>query len=219
MHIQIDTRENKKRITNATKYYTNNNHTVENKQLLYGDYIFDDTVCFEYKTMKDFIASILNHKVFNQAINQSQHYPYHFVIVDGDIKKRTKAISDLYYRGNVRFSLNQYYGAIARLNTYTTVLHSLGGKQEAFKLMEKQAIKCLDDTVLVKKFNKKKEDSPAFNFLVYCVHEVNINRAEKICNELGLKTHEDLMNLTYDDLVSIDGIGDKIAKVIMEDLR
>ena len=169
--------------------------------------------------MKDFIASILNHKVFNQAINQTQHYPYHFVIIDGDIKKRTKAITDLYYRGNVHFNLKQYYGAISSLNTYTTVLHSLGGKQEAFKLMEAQAKKCLDDTLLIKKFNKRKEDSPAFNFLVYCVHEVNINRAEKICNELGLETHEDLMNLTHDDLTSISGIGDKLATIIMKDLH
>lgn len=219
MHIQIDTRETSKRIKNATNYYEKNKHTVETKKLTYGDYIFEDQVCFEYKTMKDFIASILNHKVFNQAINQTQHYPYHFVIVDGDIKKRTEAISELYYKGHVKFNLGQYYGAIARLNTYTTVLHSLGGKQEAFKLMEKQAIKCLDDTSLVKKFSKKKEDSPAFNFLVYCVHEVNSNRAEKICDELGLKTHEDLMNVTYDDLVGINGIGDKIATVILKDLH
>lgn len=219
MDILIDSREGKQRTRNATNYYTKQGHTVNIGKLECGDYIFNDKVCFEYKTIDDFIHSILDHRVFNQAITQTENYPNHFIIIDGDIKKRTKAINDLYYRGHVKFTLNQYYGAIARLNTYTTVLHSLGGKQEAFKLMEKQAEKCLDDTLLVKKFNKKKEDSPAFNFLVYCVHDVNVNRAKKICEELKLKTHEDLMNVGYSDLVSIGGIGDKTANSILDDLK
>ena len=218
MKVQIDNREDKRRIKSATHYYEEQDYDVTVEQLTYGDYIFDDKVVFEYKTMQDFIQSIMDGRVFNQALNQSEHYPHHFVIIDGDLKKRVDVLSKLRWRSHVYFNLNQYYGAIARLNTYTTVLHSLGGKQEAFKLMDKQAQKCLDDTPVTKKFSKKKEDSPAFNFFVYCVHEVNVNRAKLICGELNLRSHDDLMNLTFDDLVGIDGIGEKTATCIMKDL-
>lgn len=219
LKIQIDNRESKNRIKSANNYYTKQGHEVTVEKLPIGDYIFNDVVCFEYKTMQDFIQSIMDGRVFNQAINQSENFKYHFVIVDGDLKTRVEYINKLKWRNHITFNLNQYYGAIARLNTVTTVLHSLGGKQEAFRLMEKCSEKCLDDTPVVKKFNGKMRHSSAFNFLVYCVHDCKVHRAKRICDELGLSSLEDLLNITRDDLLKVNGIGEVMADKIMKDLH
>ena len=57
MKVTIDSRE-KDRVRSASKYFKDQGLEVEVSELKVGDYLFDDKVCFEYKTIPDFIASI-----------------------------------------------------------------------------------------------------------------------------------------------------------------
>ena len=139
MDIKIDSREHK-RVKKATEYYKSKNHTVSKCQLKTGDFLFDDKVVFEYKTYSDLFNSIPTRRVFDEAIRQAETYPYHFVIIVGTDKTRKNELYKLYKIG-VKFSMKQYYGAIARLNTYTNVIYAPTQKR-AFQIMECQAKKC-----------------------------------------------------------------------------
>lgn len=82
----IDTRE-KDRIKSASKYYTKQGLEVEVSELEVGDYIFtdgNDSVVFEFKTIADFVSSIQDRRVFNQAISQAEEFNHHFVVIQGD---------------------------------------------------------------------------------------------------------------------------------------
>ena len=68
MLVQISDKE-QKRIKPATEYFTELGLEVEVTNLQYGDYIFNQKVAFEFKTIPDFIASIQDNRVFNEAIN------------------------------------------------------------------------------------------------------------------------------------------------------
>ena len=54
----MDHRENTPRLANAKQYYEDQGDTVQIKDLLIGDYIFNNQVVFEYKTLEDFIKSV-----------------------------------------------------------------------------------------------------------------------------------------------------------------
>ena len=214
MEVKIDTRE-RKRIKKAQEYYESKDYDVKVEQLETGDYVFNDKVAFEYKTYSDMFTSIMDKRVFDESLRQAEKYPYHFVIIVGSSKDRKNSLYRL-YKMRIRFTIKQYYGAVARLNTYTNVIYA-PSEAKAFKIMECQAEKCLDSKPLIRELEKKTLN-PALNILMF-LPEVKYQRASNICETLGLETVEDLMNVTREDLMSVHRIGSSLADNIMSALH
>ena len=213
MLVQIDSRE-KDRIQSASRYYKQQGLEVEVCELEIGDYVFDHKVCFEMKLIPDFIASIQEGRVFNQAITMAENYDWSFVMLHGDLYQRTKEI--IKSRDHIPMTIEQYIGSISSLNRYTTVIQCYNSViEEAYFTMMKQAEKCLSKRPIVKKFERK-DKNPAFNYLAYCVYGISGKKAEKIVKELELSTLEDLLYLDHNQLTNIEGIGDKLASRILE---
>ena len=218
MKVLIDTRETD-RIRPAMFFFSVKND-VSLEELETGDYIFEENekqVVFEYKTMSDFINSVTEGRVFNQAIDQQSQFLYHFVVVEGTDEEMVELCKERYYSTHLSFSKAQFYGAIARLNTYTTVLRA-PDRKTAFELMEVQAKKCFDDKAVAKSFPKS-EGNSAFRFLCYCCRGVGSKTAEMIVDELSLDNLEDVLKLKKDDLLGLSGIGDAKADNILEQVR
>lgn len=216
MLVQISDKE-QSRIQSATEYYESQGLDVEVCNLEIGDYIFDHQVVFEFKTISDFVSSIQDSRVFNEAINQAENFDYHFVVIQGDDHTRAKAIS--MSRNYHEVNYFQYLGAIASLNRYTTVIESYSPFiNEAYYRMWITAKKCLSNKPIVKKFPKKNKN-PAMNYLTYCIYGLNHKRANDIVTTLKLHTLEDLLYLDHDKLTSIDGIGPKLADRILQTIQ
>ena len=217
-HIKVDNREKHSRQENAKEYYTQLGDEVHIQELPFGDYIFDDQVVFEYKTLSDFVKSVQNQRVFNQAIDQSTTYKFHFVIVVSGERERRGYFNKLKHLGNrdLYFDNYKYIGAIARLNTFTTVIQA-STEKEAFTYMRSQARKCLDNKHVVKRLETK-TNNPCFNFLMNIKHISDV-KAELIVKELELETLTDLLNVTNNDLQAIKGIGSQTAGIIMKSIK
>lgn len=214
MKLVIDDREHK-RINEARQFYEEKGCEVTVQELPVGDFIFQDQVCFEYKTFPDLISSIIDGRVFNQSIDQYKDYPYHFVIIQASDGERN-IVFEVAEREQYGFTKSQYYGAIARLNTYTTVL-TVPTLTDAFELMHIQASKCLDQRPVKKHFNDK-TDNMALTWLSG-IKRIGDSTAETICDCLELKSLDDLMGLSLNDLTGIDGIGRVKAETILKTLR
>ena len=216
MLVQISDKE-QDRIKSASDYYHEQGLTVEVSNLEIGDYIFsnnEDRVVFEFKTIPDYISSINDGRLWNEAINQAETFNYHFIMIYGDLYQRTKAI--IKSKEYVPMTIEQYIGSISSLNRYTTVLQCYNHViQEAYYTMMKQAEKCLGNRPIVRKFPKKHRN-PALNYLQYCIYGLNHKRANDIVTELELKTLEDLLYLDHAKLTSVEGIGPKLASRILE---
>ena len=216
LKIRIDNRE-QDRIKSATEYYESQGLSVSVEELEIGDYIFTngkDNVAFEFKTTADFVASIQDGRVFNQAINMAETYPYNFVIIQGDDHSRAKALA--MSRNYQEVNYFQYLGAIASLNRYTTVIESYSPFiNEAYYRMLINAKKSLSTKPIIKKFPKK-DKNPAFNFLCHDVYGINWKKAKNIVDTLNLHTKKDLDQLTKEKLTSVDGIADKTAEKILK---
>jgi len=216
MKIQISDKE-QTRIQSAKEYYTKQGHTVSVENLEVGDYIFNDKVVFEFKTISDFVASIQDSRVFNEAINQAETFDYHYIIIQGDEPTRAKCLA--MSRNYQEVTYFGYLGAIASLNRYTTVIESYSPFiQEAYYRMLITAKKCLQNKPIIKKFPRKHKNS-AFNYLTYCVYGLNWKRSHDIVTLLDLHTLEDLLNVTHQQLTSVPGIGEKTADRILDTLK
>lgn len=217
-NVQIDNREKYSRKENAKHYYEEQGDQVIIKELAFGDYIFNNEVVFEYKTIKDFVQSVKSNRVFNQAVDQSTTYKYHFVIIVGTERERRGYLNKLKHLGNTQlyFDNKKYIGAICRLNTYTTVIQ-VNTEKEAFYYMRTQARKCLDNKHVIKRLETK-TDNPAFNFLMNIKHISDV-KAEIIVDGLNLYTLEDLLNVTNNQLQSLNGIGSTTVGIIMKALH
>ena len=211
----IDDRE-QDRVDPAKQYFIKEGFVTGVAELRYGDYLFTDgniTVAFEYKTIEDYIGSTRNKRVYNQALNQSENFNYHFIIIVGSEKDYRKAKDDLYYNTGNSFTNNQFNGSIASLVEFSSVLQ-VKNQSLAFDLMTRIARKCIRDKPVIKRFPKTK-GVPAYRFLCNNVNGIAEKTAQRIVDELGLWSIVDVLRLSKKDLMGVKGVGGKTAENIL----
>lgn len=206
--IIIDSRE-QNRIPLATEYFKKQGYQVTTQELPTGDYLFNNKIVMEFKTWPDYLASITDGRLWNETQKQMENYDIHFVVIHGTNRDYQKAYA---YSGLEDKHIN---GSIARLLTYTKIIRGTGTINDTFELMKVTAEKCLDDKTLTRQFGTKSVNK-AFDCLSCCVDDIKGERAKNIVNTLNLKTIKDVTNLTYEDLVKVPGIGDALAKKVLE---
>ena len=211
MNVVIDSREqnNPHRFQTAKDYFTKHGCNVKVSQEPTGDYVFDDQAAMEFKTWADFMGSITDGRLWNESQKQMENYPFHFVVIHGTNRDYAEAFQ---YNG---LEHKHITGAIARLNNYTKVIRGTGTLQDTFELMRCTAEKCLDDKTLCRQFGTKSVNK-AFDCLSCCVDDIKGERAKAIVNTLGLETIRDVTELTHEDLVKVPGIGDVLAKKVLD---
>ena len=220
MNIIIDSRE-KGRRDRASTYYSTKGHNTTIDTLTVGDYLFNDQVVFEYKEISDFMGSILNESLFNEATNQALEYPFHYVVVVGDVRQylkeswfyvNTKWRND--YGSYLSTSLGRYYGALRRLRSFTCPIecHS---EENAFQEMLLQSIKCCDGrSKYYSNVTRPVKSQDPVDILLCSCRGVSIKKAEGIRKHHTINTIYDLMNLTINDFKEVDLIGEKTANNI-----
>lgn len=224
MRIFIDDREDNNRISSAVNYYVNEKFGYGKNlfvsHMKFGDYGFSENgiyVIFEYKTVDDFIHSLSDYRVFNQALNQSNNYDYHFVIIVGSDDEKDKVLKkNCVFSGNY-VDDNQYYGAIASLVNFTSVIQ-VPTENLSFQVMLQIAKKCCDEKPIIKRYPKSR-GSPALRLLVGTINGVGYKKAERICSTLNLRSVEDVFSLNVEKLVKVKGIGKKSAEGLLEQIR
>ena len=222
MNILIDSREKARKIR-AADFYAEKGHSSTIKSLDVGDYVFGDQVVFEYKEIGDFMNSVLNESLFNEAANQALEYPFHFVIIEGNLKQllddNWKYVNTKWrnrYDKYLHTNLGRYFGALRRLRTFTCPI-IVERETQAFDEMLLQAIKCLDGkSKFYSNVTRPVPSQDAVDVLLTSCKGVSSKKAEAIRKTHSLQNIYDLLNLTVNDFKLIDGIGDKTANNVYE---
>lgn len=184
------------------------------KRVQYGDYICGDCAV-EYKSPEDMIASILDNRVFNECLEIREHYTYPYLVIAGNVPE----LLAVKYRKNIpgRVTVNQYLGAVASLSTYVNVL-VVNNENQALTLIGKLFSKHYDSKVRGVCKPVSKTGNSAVNYLS-CIKGVSVDKASCICEELGVVSLQDLLDLTVNDLTMVDGVGVRTAELIMKGVR
>lgn len=223
--LNIDNRESNTRIHSASQFFQEN-YSIETGSYPVGDFIFDNKVCFEYKTANDIISSIIDGRVFRQ-VERMKQYPFSFVIVVGNVAKTINERNENYWnrKNQVRqFTVRNYLGALARLQIESKVIH-VDNNQQAWTIMDFIVKKLLNGNPNIKGVDRPKAtlSDPIATFLS-CIYindsqRLGIKTAVMIREYLHLESLKDLLDIKYDDLVKVKGVGVKTAKKIMEVLE
>lgn len=220
MEILIDSREKARKIR-AADFFAGKGHSSTIKSLDVGDYVFSNQVVFEYKEIGDFMSSVVNESVFNEAANQSLEYPFHYVVVVGDVRNYLN--DNWYYVSNkwgndygkyLSSNLGRYYGALRRLRTFTTPIecHS---EENAFQEMLLQSVKCLDGkSKFYSNVTRPVPSQDPTDILLCSAKGVSSKKASAIRKHHTITNIYDLMKLTVNDFKAVDSIGEKTANNI-----
>ncbi len=81
MHITIDTRE---KCDEAVQYLNSKNISYSIEQLKYGDYILNNRIVFERKTLVDFVQSVKDGRLFRQTYSRANIDKPYILILEGN---------------------------------------------------------------------------------------------------------------------------------------
>ena len=192
----------------------------EKRWIEVGDYVFGD-MCFEAKSSVDFLASVMNKRIWNQIDNMDRNYKHNFVIVYGSI---TEAIATVLENSKTKMSPqgralvmnNKFIGAIASISLDTDT-------QIMWLEDENQAAQIIASFCKVKPLNRKIPSPEIIKRVatddlrvdVLCTIKGISNKKAKLllkefCSiqEIGMHSKEDLMK--------IEGIGEKTASMLLD---
>ena len=212
MLIKIDSRE-QNRVKTARRLFEELNHETTVEQLPIGDYVSGQCV-IEYKTASDFLASIFDGRLFTEAINQADNYNHHFIMIIGDVDKAI-AINKHFIAD---FNKRSFYKVVSKLCTFTNVLF-FKDTYDAFLCMHELFQQCnAEEQPIMKKVHKISYDNVSANYLA-SIPGISTKRAIGIAEQLNVTTLADLIRLTKDDLLSVDGVGDILADKIIKAIK
>ena len=215
--LLMDDREKKSRLVWVQDNYPQLD--AEITHLDCGDYHYltdaGERVVFEYKTGMDFLSSIRNNHLHNQVYEMCTRFDNQFVMVT--VASWNELFKKAWYTAHVDFCLNDVMGAIASLNRFTTVI-VMPTLKDSFDMMLRQAKKIDQDKLLAPRRNGRKSKNPAVNYLM-SIHGLSDNTVKDIYLQFKPRNLEDLLGLTREDLVSINGIGEKKAEMILAGIR
>ena len=207
--LVIDTREHS-RIEPCRKWFKAHDVDVKVKRLDFGDYVFDNRVCFEFKTWEDFLSSMGNKTLFEEVYNQADRYDWSYLIICGD---RDEALGKSFYVNPYmrrRFkTVRNYYahidahvdGAVRRCRVVCNVVF-VESLDKAWVEMFEQSSKCLGRKRYGGTVRKGGVGvaSPVENFLDG-IRGFGNKTIEKFMKAFEPKSLYDLLNVSADDLV------------------
>ena len=169
------------------------------------------------------MSSILNESLFNEASNQALEYPFHYVIIVGEMKSFVKN-NWAYNKGRwngaypkyIMSNYSRYYGALRRLRTFTTPIE-VSDEKQALHEMLLQSIKCLDGkTKFYTNVTRPIPSQDTIDVLLTSVKGISSKKAEAIRKTHNLTNIYDLMNPTINNFEEVEGIGAKTSTNIYE---
>ncbi|RLE85639.1 MAG: hypothetical protein DRJ41_00835 [Thermoprotei archaeon] len=203
--------DDRERGSGVIEYLRSMGISVNIDRLEVGDYIISKEICIERKTVNDLINSIIDKRLFEQSRHLVLAFEKVYLIVEGDIDYTLR------YR---KIDLRQIYGALASVSelgirlmftkdprqtaTFLYVLH---------KRMKKSVRRYLPPTKI--KVMKDSKSLPLVQLnLIASLPGISVELAEKILRHF--KTPRKFFRASSFELKSVEGLGDKRVKKILE---
>jgi len=206
MSIVIDARE-PTRIMNKLK----KDMDVKSEYLEIGDYLLNGSVCIERKTIRDFISSIKDKRIWTQAKNLQQ-YDHAIIAVIGSPADKWKSL----YHGRSKWMHKSYTSTMSTLACkFNVSVMSFEDEKDFLDFLEAAHKKVTSDkkssrpSPLVKKATNDNERSE--NNLC-AVPGVSIQKAQVLLKHFG--TIKRIANAGVNELQHCQGIGKKLANNI-----
>jgi len=219
--VEIDNRE-QKRIKTLTNYLDKQGISYRVDNLPVGDFIFNTdkiSICFEYKTISDFVTSTKTKHLHNQINGMLDNYSINYLIIEGHIQPyiaKQRALAK-HMKINTEFNIENYLGAISSYSLRVGI-HNVDNFSQAKLLMLKLTQKAHLLESHFYNFALKDTRNPATNYL-QAIYGIGLHTAELITEHHNINNLQQLLTLSYDDILEVKGIGKTKAKTIITGLQ
>jgi len=196
--IITDCRENK---CSVKDYLEDLDAVVKVLPLKVGDFICSERVCVERKTGNDFISSIVDGRLFQQAEELRDNFTKPIILVEGD-----------YYAGGMNENAIKAALASIILNYEIPVIMTKDEQETArtiFWLAKREQI-ISNVGVGIKGEKKPKKLKDLQEHMVSGLPGVSVVLSKRILEKF--KTIKNLANASEKELIEVDGIGKVLAK-------
>ena len=199
------------------------NIKTEKKWLEIGDYVFDD-VCFEAKSVVDFIGSVMSKRIWTQIDNMDRYYKTNIVIIYGSLSEGINNImensqSKLPPSARAIMLNNKFLGAIGRitLDTDCKAFWVPTEKEAALIITAICKMKPIErDVIRPEVFKRITTDDLRLDLLT-SIKGVSIKKAKGLIKEFG--SIMEIGEQRPHELTIIDGIGTVVAERIIKVLN
>jgi len=209
--LYIDHREIPTRKEVFTRFFEKKGFEVIEKQLEFGDYACGDCA-IEFKTHTDFIDSVYNTSVFNQIHELREKVKFPALLIEGSIRKARKMrqmaiVSDKCLRKSY-----------INLHSKVPVFNSKNMNESCHYMLD--FFKYCENDIHFGEYHTyhKLTNEPVVNYLggIKGVNSKYNILSAKIASKLKLQTLDDLMKITREDLLTVPGVGVRVANKIMK---
>jgi len=199
------------------------NIQTEKKWLEIGDYVFSD-VCFEAKSVVDFIGSVMSKRLWTQLDNMDRHYKNNVVIIYGDLSEGIYNIiehskSKLPIASRKIMLSNKFLGAIGRIVLDTDIKPFWVKSEEEASLIitaicKMQPIK--REVIRPQVFKRISTDDLRLDILT-SIKGVSYKKAKALIDTFG--SVMEIGEQTSFDIQKLDGFGKVLADRILNVLN
>ena len=210
--VIVDDRESKSEVIKFLS--ETKNVSVDIKRLSLGDYLVDNRLVFERKTLNDFALSIIDGRLFSQAIRLVSSKYNSVLILEGTGKELTET--------GIRREAMQ--GALITVSIVlgVPVLRSKSPYESAHLILyTARQVKSFARGAVQRHGSRPKGKRKKQLFILQGLPGVGSERAARLLNEFG--SVEAVITATSEELQSVEGIGENIAErikwVIREELQ
>jgi len=199
------------------------NIKTEKRWLEVGDYVFDD-VCFEAKSVVDFIGSVMNKRIWTQIDNMDRHYNHNIVIIYGSL---TEGINNIMQNSKSKLPPasrsvmlnNKFLGGLGRITLDTDCkAFWVPSEREASKIITAICkMKPIEREVIRPELFKRITTDDLRLDLLSGIKGLSVKKAKELLKEFG--SIMEIGEQTVDELKQIDGIGTTIAERILKVLN
>lgn len=199
MKIQLDTRESPE-----TKEILELFLKSEEVMLSVGDILVDDSVCFEHKTINDFLASVFDGRLFTQIDAMQNNYPHSFVLVSGTLTEVLDTAE----------IINRYSSILAAVcscyvrGSPVIFTDNLTNLAEVVKVLGE---KLIDGKTRSRPVEKNRMIDLKLQFIC-SLPNINEKRGKALMKEFG--SVQGILNASEEELQRVHKVGEKTAKGI-----
>ena len=154
MELIIDDRERSKFYKHVVDKSNKMNVPIKNQRIEVGDYVIGK-VCFEVKSSTDFLASVINKRIWTQLDNMDRCFEKNFLIIHGTVNE---AMAYMDYtndrtpkKAKIQILTNKFHGAIGRirLDYDTDIIWTSDCKDAAKQLVTLAKMAPIERSVMV----------------------------------------------------------------------
>ena len=223
MMLTIDSRENSKLSELIEKKSKSLSIPFERKWIEIGDYVYDD-VCFEAKSVVDFIGSVMSKRMWTQLDNMDRCYKTNVVVIYGDIDE---AILQIIENSKGKSSAasraimlrNKFLGALGRIVLDTDIKPFwVSTVQEAALIITSVCkIKPFNREAIRPQIHKRLSTDDMRLDVLTSIKGLSSKKAKALLDEFGCLM--EIGECSEYEMQVIEGIGSTLAKRIIATLN